>query len=739
VTYKYEICDTHAGGSGLSHWNLAPPDCAGCDAFASQTGDGAAGCGRDGSTGFVGVKWETDLAEGGCKQFSATFDESKLPAGFKLGVGTVNWLTKAGLSVVTSTICGPVCVPGPDIECPDDITVDCACEGGKAVSFDVTVTGGTPPYTVVCKDGSGNVVESGDVFPVGTTTVTCTVTDADGLTDTCTFKITVNQDTTKPTLTGCPGDVTVDCSTKIPDAADVTASDNCDTDVPVVFDEKRTGSGCPGDPLIITRTWTATDDCGNSDSCTQVITVVDESAPEIACPGDVTVECRDDVPGPDITKVTASDNCSEVTVSWEGDTDNGGSGCESDPLVITRTYKAVDACGNSATCTQTITVKDTTAPEVTCPSDVIAYRDCSEAECGAKVAFDPATATDNCGGDVEITYSHPSGSFFPRGETTVTVTAKDSCGNSSTCTFKVTVVERPCTTLTIFKYEDVNVNGAYDGEPFLGGFRFTITYTDPDTAAVVVLQRMSDPATGELIFDWAGNNVGAPTIPEGAKFTVCEVLPGTGSATCKWIQTEPAGGACVEDTATGPSMTFQFGNVCMCVPTQGRTLGFWSNKNGQAILKANDPAWRTLLTACNLRNANGTAFDIAAPPATFATAYGSFRTWLLNATATNMAYMLSAQMAAAKLNVAYIGLNGGALVALPADLQSCIEAGSGQTGPFTINQLIALADASLASYGSTPAGHAQRQYQACLETALDGINNNLYPTDASGGCRVIYP
>lgn len=25
VTYKYEICDTHAGGSGLSHWNLAPP------------------------------------------------------------------------------------------------------------------------------------------------------------------------------------------------------------------------------------------------------------------------------------------------------------------------------------------------------------------------------------------------------------------------------------------------------------------------------------------------------------------------------------------------------------------------------------------------------------------------------------------------------------------------------------------------------------------------------------------
>src|SRR5206468_12973097 len=63
---------------------------------------------------------------------------------------------------------------------------------------------------------------------------------------------------------------------------------------------------------------------------------------------------------------TASDNCGGTpTVSWVSDSEsNPGSSCNN---IITRTYKATDACGNMKTCTQTITVNDTTAPVITCP------------------------------------------------------------------------------------------------------------------------------------------------------------------------------------------------------------------------------------------------------------------------------------------------------------------------------------------------------------------------------------
>jgi formylglycine-generating enzyme len=57
---------------------------------------------------------------------------------------------------------------------------------------------------------------------------------------------------------------------------------------------------------------------------------------------------------------------------------------------------------------------------------------------GAAVTLSGASATDNLGTPV-LTYSPASGSIFPVGTTTVTVTATDSVGNKTTSTFKVTV------------------------------------------------------------------------------------------------------------------------------------------------------------------------------------------------------------------------------------------------------------------------------------------------------------
>src|SRR6185503_114440 len=95
----------------------------------------------------------------------------------------------------------------------------------------------------------------------------------------------------------------------VPAAPEVTASDNCDGDVAVVPSEEQSnpGSSCNN---TITRTWVATDDCGNENTCTQIITVNDNTDPELEeGPDDASYQCYDDVPAQG--DLTATDNCDD--------------------------------------------------------------------------------------------------------------------------------------------------------------------------------------------------------------------------------------------------------------------------------------------------------------------------------------------------------------------------------------------------------------------------------------------
>ena len=159
------------------------------------------------------------------------------------------------------------------------------------------------------------------------------------------------------------------------------------------------------------------------------------------------------------------------------------------------------------------------------------------------------------------------------------------------------------------------------------------------------------------------------------------------------------------------SAAVEFGNVCLGAGG-GKTLGFWSNKNGQATMTAGGMASQlAALSALSLRNADGSDFDPAA--------YAGFRAWLLSANATNMAYMLSAQLSATTLNVLNGGVSAGALVHAPG----CGNTGVG--GSFiSIADLTSAANASLAANGLTLDGHPERAAQECLKDALDASNNN---------------
>ena len=129
-------------------------------------------------------------------------------------------------------------------------------------------------------------------YALGATSVTLTVTDDSGASDTCTVTVTVvDGPNTPPTIT-CPLDVTIECdeSADPSNTGTAMATDNCDPNPAISFADSVAAGPCP-QALVITRTWTATDAGGYSDSCTQVITVLDRTAPTLAMPADITIEC----------------------------------------------------------------------------------------------------------------------------------------------------------------------------------------------------------------------------------------------------------------------------------------------------------------------------------------------------------------------------------------------------------------------------------------------------------------
>ena len=130
---------------------------------------------------------------------------------------------------------------------------------------------------------------SGSIFPLGTTAVTCTATDAAGNVSRCTFDVLVVDQT--PPMLVCPGNLQAECTS--PDGAIVSypppvVADECDAD-PIVICNPAPGSLFPMGTTTVTCR--ATDDSGNSMECTFTVTVADTLPPQITCPADKIVEC----------------------------------------------------------------------------------------------------------------------------------------------------------------------------------------------------------------------------------------------------------------------------------------------------------------------------------------------------------------------------------------------------------------------------------------------------------------
>lgn len=173
-----------------------------------------------------------------------------------------------------------------------------------------------------------------------------------------------------------------------------------------------------------------------SASCSAPVHFDDTTHPEISTPADVSVDCDESTDPSHTGTATATDNYDPNPAVASSDVVVSGS-CPAE-YTISRTWTATDACGNSATGDQVISVGDSTAPQLTVNTSALTIVDvdCSGAEA---VSLPAGSATDNCDADVSVTHDAPS--QFPAGQTTtVTYTASDDCGNTASATKDVSVL-----------------------------------------------------------------------------------------------------------------------------------------------------------------------------------------------------------------------------------------------------------------------------------------------------------
>jgi hypothetical protein len=313
----------------------------------------------------------------------------------------------------------------------------------------------TAEDTGTCNSGNVTVSRSGvppgNIFPTGTTLITYTATDGAGNTATGVQMVTVTESPAIPPTIQAPANVTANtgpgatsCGTVVSDATlgTATAQDNC----PGVT---VTRTGVPAGNLFpvgnTTVTYTATDRSGNTAQAQQTVTVIDNTVPVVTPPAAVTLNT-----GPGATSCGVTVSNLDGTLGTGSATDNcpgvqnppSRSGVPSGNFFpvgqTTLTYSATDAHGNSSSAQQVVTVVDNTPPVISCPANITVDPSCPT---GAVVTYSTPTATDNCA--VQSVTRNPgslaSGSVFPIGTSTVTHTATDIYGNTSTCSFTVTV------------------------------------------------------------------------------------------------------------------------------------------------------------------------------------------------------------------------------------------------------------------------------------------------------------
>ena len=342
------------------------------------------------------------------------------PSTLSVGETIVTWTATdtSGNSATATQIVTIVDTTKPILSIPDDQTVEATSleqtfvEIGQADAHDIT--------------GISSIVnDAPDVFPLGSTLITWTVTDNHDNITTAYQTITV-EDTTAPTII-IPEDITAETIDPMINhiklgeliTSDSVGVKSITNDKPNAFPFGST-----------TVTWTVTDISGNISEATQTVTLIDTTSPEIFVPADIVAEAT-----------SLSGNMIELGEATGYDIMGIASVTDHPPRFFplgetTIEWNVVDISGNTASATQTVTIVDTTAPELTTPEDIII----SAFSLDEQVEIGVAQADDLAGSILTITNDAPN--TFPLGDTVVTWNVSDEFGNSAS--YEQVISLQPC-------------------------------------------------------------------------------------------------------------------------------------------------------------------------------------------------------------------------------------------------------------------------------------------------------
>jgi hypothetical protein len=378
-----------------------------------------------------------------------------------------SWSSTAAASTTTQVLRrdnndkrGLVILPGeaPVLTCNNPVMLSLSGTTVQATLTGIIATA-TDNTGVVSRDYTPKTVYTCASIGQSSLQVTATIADAANNKATCTVAVSV-RDTGRP-VANCKSAFTVQLNAAA-GTATITANDinngstdNCDTSLtlsvsPAAF---TCADVTTESPRLVTLT--ATDDAGNTATCTTPVTVQDMTPPTLTtCPvAPVSVLLSNAmVPAATLTVnpnvVTATDACGEVVTYSPATKSYGCVDVGTNPLVVT----ATDENGNVATCSAQVKVSENIAPIARCVADPIALTIGGTSPSITTAAVNNGSS-DNCG-VVELSLSKSTFTCADIGTNTVTLTVRDGSGNTGTCTVAVIVTDAQdpdvdCTDVTI--------------------------------------------------------------------------------------------------------------------------------------------------------------------------------------------------------------------------------------------------------------------------------------------------
>ncbi len=380
---------------------------------------------------------------------SPTSTAIQIPANNPSGTHTILWsVDDCG---GTSYTCEQQLYIEPILACNDLIIVSLDATGKSAISVDAVLENVddicADEFEVFLSDLQGNIYLDTAYCSMIGQTIFYTVRHIS--TNTICTGLVLVEDKYPPILS-C-SDVSIKCN----EASDVdaigqaTVMDNCTTSPSLIHTDRYTDLNCTDGTRVgfITRTWIATDASGNSSSCVQNIDIQRHTLAEIDLPQDTMIDCSMALANPNITgspslmDMELSLPCNIISYFEDDTTYN----CVGNYKII-RSWNVLDWCTSaSVDHTQIIEVIDTTGPVITCLADVTfgTYVD----QCAGSVTLTNPMVMDACSPMTSLSVSWAYGTSIgtyqdiPVGEHLVTYIASDACGNSSSCTQTIEVID----------------------------------------------------------------------------------------------------------------------------------------------------------------------------------------------------------------------------------------------------------------------------------------------------------